>query len=173
MRMSLNPVRRILKERKGPLSQYHHLSQCYRFHRYVLRHMMATSTLMVNFCNTMVNMVMKCGMKLDEEKDSEASYKSIGGHFGYEPLGVPEDEEQEAAWHEYRDAPGPVGERRWERAIKWKQPATEVVSCWWATNMTACDQSEEAKFLCRSVATLRVILGDLRALRLSVLPCLS
>ena len=111
--------------------------------------------------------------KLDEEKDSEASYKSIGGHFGYEPLGVPEDEEQEAAWHEYRDAPGPVGERRWERAIKWKQPATEVVSCWWATNMTARDQSEEAKFLCRSVATLRVILGDLRALRLSVLPCLS
>ena len=101
------------------------------------------------------------------EKDADESYREVGGVFGYEPLGLPIDDEQDKLWNEYRETPGPICQKLWETIIDFKRPDVETDACWWVTNMTAKDKEEEPKFLCRSLATLRVILGNTRAFRLT------
>ena len=57
---------------------------------------------------------------------------------------------------------GSLKEQRWEDGIALQKPAEESDRCWFLTNAGVSDQAQEPTFVCRSVATLRVQLREMR-----------
>jgi hypothetical protein len=94
---------------------------------------------------------------------SQEALHAIADQFGYDVLGFPSTKEDEALFDEYRQGSlGSKKERRWEDGIVFQKPAKESERCWFLTNAGVADQGQEPKFVCRSVATLRVQLREMR-----------
>jgi hypothetical protein len=94
---------------------------------------------------------------------SQEALHVIADQFGYDVLGFPSTKEDEALFDEYRQGSlGSKKERRWEDGIVFQKPAKESERCWFLTNAGVADQGQEPKFVCRSVATLRVQLREMR-----------
>ena len=58
----------------------------------------------------------------------------------------------EAELEELRAEPGTLEQRHWER-VAWEEPVDESIQIWFLANATENDRTQEAKFVCRSLAS--------------------
>jgi len=58
----------------------------------------------------------------------------------------------DAELEELRAEPGTLEQRHWER-VAWEEPVDESFLTWFLANASENDKSQEAKFVCRSLAS--------------------
>ena len=95
-------------------------------------------------------------------EDSEEAYRAVAQQLGYDCLGKAPDAELAV----FRESPGTLQERVWERC-PWARPPDETASCWWIANAADQDRTQLVKLVCRSLAVLRL---ELHASRCATSP---
>ena len=93
--------------------------------------------------------------------DSDEVYMEIARQFRFDILGAVASEEPEKDFAEFREDIGTLHDERW-KCLKWKRPDKESSPCWWLTNPHEEDRSQPLRLLSRSLATLRLELGQQR-----------
>ena len=95
--------------------------------------------------------------RLGLQADSEDEYRAIGSALGFAFLGGRCDVTDLLA------DPGTLQEQKWS-TLQWQLPSSSMDACWWLTNLplhevsgrARCVLSAKPKFLCESLAFLRV-----------------
>ena len=93
--------------------------------------------------------------RLGLQPDTKDDYVAVGNALGFTFLGGRCDVTELLA------DPGTLQEQRWSQ-LPWEVPNSSMDACWWLTNMPMgvvgdiVDMSTPPKFLCRSLAHLRV-----------------
>ena len=85
------------------------------------------------------------------EDDTKEAYRAVAQQFGYDCLGKAPDAELAI----FREGPGTLEERVWERC-PWAKPPDETASCWWIANAADLDRTQPVKLVCKSLVVLRL-----------------
>ena len=102
-------------------------------------------------------------MKEDEmlPTDCDSVYAEIASLFKFDVLGMVAGDKPDQPFAEFREDVGTLPDERWKQ-LKWTTPKSESSVCWWLVNGNDPDKTQPPKLLSRSLACLRLELGQQR-----------